>query len=473
MSTHESNEPSELSEGSVPGPAEPDFYRQVLHYMPTPVVVVDNNGKFIYMNQALLALGGWEVDPASDLDFLTYVHPQDRDALALAFLEIVESPGARILGSGRSWAEIYFRIITADGSSIPIELVGNGGLMDTSVGGIIYEVRPARTQDLLGRVLQGLSRGASMHHLLSLVGEMIAGPPLDMEAAIFQSTPDGGLVLASSTSPKLTSALRWDLPDMPCGHHHKEPALVDRSEIPIALSERLTAAGFQDIWCVAVESPLTQNTLRIVAASPTHHVPANGPKNRIVRASELAAAVLLRTQADVLLEYAADHDPLTNLPNRAAFYQLAESLDPATERAALHLDLDGLKRVNTELGPACGDAVLQIVADRLRAICSSSDIIGRIGDDEFTVIAGSRIAEQDTEETLVDHTMQLAYQLLEAVGDTVVVAGRPVNVSASIGVAIASPSISTDHLLTWADAAMHDAKTRGGGRVCRFGLGFG
>ena len=60
-----------------------------------------------------------------------------------------------------------------------------------------------------------------------------------------------------------------------------------------------------------------------------------------------------------------------------------------------------------------------------------------------------------------------------AVQDDIVVAGRPVRLSTSIGVAVAVAGISTDHLLTWADAAMHDAKVAGGGQICRYGVTFG
>jgi len=62
----------------------------------------------------------------------------------------------------------------------------------------------------------------------------------------------------------------------------------------------------------------------------------------------------------------------------------------------------------------------------------------------------------------------LAQDVLAAVQDPIVVAGRSLGVTASIGVAAAGGGISTDHLLTWADAAMHDAKLAGGGRINRY-----
>lgn len=462
------NHPGEDHADDSRFPTNPDFYRSVLYYMPTPIVVVNDQGEIVYGNRALLALGGWELTPDVVLDIMSYIHPEDRDGLVQAFAEIVESPGARVLG-GRPWAEIFFRIVNSEGATIPIELVGSGGLLDPAVEGIIYEVRPAHTRDLLGRVLDGLSRGASMLQLLSLVSEIIASPPLDLDAAILQSTTDGDLVLAASTSLTLSNLLSGSQVGTPWEHLRRDPQRVVPADLPEAMQERLHASDFQELWHLSVESPLTANTLRIVAASRTHHVPATGPKNRLVRAQELAAAVLLRTQADVLLAHAADHDALTDLPNRAAFYQLTDGLDPMTDRAAVLLDLDGMKTINDTHGPGCGDAVLRIVADRLRVTASETDIIGRIGDDEFAILLGPAIDD----EPMMDKALQLATEILDAVCDPIVVAGRPLHIAASIGIAAAPPSVSTDHLMTWADAAMHDAKAAGGGRIKRFGVAFG
>lgn len=437
--------------------------------MPTPLLVVNDQGTVIYLNQALLALGGWEINEESDLNLLNYVHPEDRESLAEAFLEIVASPGARVLGSGRPWAEIYVRMITADGETVPVEVVGAGGLLDPGVGGIIYEVRAARNRDLLGHVLDGLSHGASMHQMLSLVAEMIASPPLDMQAVILQSTDDQFIVV-SSTSPELSDIVRGPIDELPWAAAESAPAFVELHELPDAMRTQLRAAGFQDVWHLAVESPLTDTTLRIVGASPTHHVPANGPRNRLVRARELAAAVLLRTQSGVLLEHAAKHDALTDLPNRAAFYRLTEAVNPMLQRAALHLHVDGIRPVSDEYGDDTGDAVRQIIADRLRSTCSSTDIVGRVGDDEFAVVRVPGIDDHD--DALLQGAKDLAAELVSVLQEIIVVAGRPMVVSPSIGVAVATSGISTDHLLTWANAAMRDARRVGKGHIRQYGMSF-
>lgn len=464
-------EPHEQSTSGEPSyfPTDAEFYRRILHFLPTPVAVVNDQGEIVYFNRALLTLGGLEVGPDEATNFISFVHPDDRDSLVAAFGEVVQNPSARILG-GRHWAEIFFRLVAADGTVVPVEIVGTGGLYDDVVGGIVYEVRPAARIDLLRRVLEGLSRGASMLHLLSLIGEMIASPPLDLDAVILQSSPGGGLVLAASTSAELSEVVQGDHIAMPWEGLTKRPAKIDPADLSVQVRNRLEESPYRGLWHVSVESPLTATTLRIIAASP-HSATANSPLSRLKRAQEIAAAVLLRTQADVLLAHAAEHDSLTDLPNRAAFYQLAESLDPMLERGSLRLDLDGLKPLNDTYGAFCGDAVLQIVADRLRVTCATSDIVGRIGDDEFAILLTP--AYDGDAAPVMDRVTRLASKVLEAVNDPIVVGGRPLCISASIGIAVAPAKVSTDHLLTWADAAMHDAKSAGGGQIRRFGVTYG
>jgi len=438
--------------------------------MPTPLVVVDDSARIVYANQAMYELGGWSALPASDKTILHFVHPADADELTQAFSDIVASPQARVLGSGSPWAEIFLRITGADGTSIPIELTGRGGVLDEAVGGVIYEVRPARSQQLLGRVLEGLSQGASLHYLLTLVVQMMATPPLDLDAAILQSTSDGQFIVAASTSMVLSEALKSGRSNPPWRTPAAEPTFDSVDALPERIARHLAGSDYRDLWHVGVESPLTEDTLRIIAVSRTHHVSSTGPLNRMLRAQELAGAVLLRTQSDVLLAYAADHDRLTSLPNRAAFYQLAEAADPHCYRAAIRLDLDGLKAVNKRLGPPTGDAVLQIIADRLRSVGNDQDaIIGRIGGHEFALLMSDTGDELRTNQ-LAD---SVAAQVLEAVQEPIVVAGRSLSLSANVGLATAAGGISTDQLLTWADAAMQDAEQAGGGQIRRYGIAFG
>jgi diguanylate cyclase (GGDEF)-like protein/PAS domain S-box-containing protein len=151
----------------------------------------------------------------------------------------------------------------------------------------------------------------------------------------------------------------------------------------------------------------------------------------------------------------AHHDALTGLPNRALFFDRAGSaLAGAARRraplAVLLLDLDGFKQVNDTLGHAAGDALLRVVADRLRATLRASDTIARLGGDEFALLL------PDTAE---DGAVAAARKVLAALALPVPLEGHVAEVGGSISIAL-HPAHGHDResLLAGADQAMYEAK---------------
>lgn len=165
-----------------------------------------------------------------------------------------------------------------------------------------------------------------------------------------------------------------------------------------------------------------------------------------------------RSQA-VLLEM-AQTDPLTGLPNRSLMLDhIAESLDRAwrSDRrpTVLFIDVDRFKNINDSLGHGVGDDVLQVVARRLRSMLPERTVVGRISGDEFVVL--------DPQSHATGDAVHLAERVLAAFHEPLQVQPGDVFVSASIGVAIASPtgSLTAEELLRNADTAMYRAKDAG------------
>jgi diguanylate cyclase (GGDEF)-like protein len=118
------------------------------------------------------------------------------------------------------------------------------------------------------------------------------------------------------------------------------------------------------------------------------------------------------------------------------------------------VDLDGVKLVNDSLGHAAGDQLLVQTARRLAECCESADTPARMGGDEFAILL-ERVSEPAT-------AIARTEQLLAALRTPLVLDGREVFPTASIGVVLSSPDgASADALLREADAAMYRAKTRG------------
>ena len=159
------------------------------------------------------------------------------------------------------------------------------------------------------------------------------------------------------------------------------------------------------------------------------------------------------------LRHRAFHDPLTQLANRALFYDrvehaLTRDADDDQHAAVLFLDLDDFKVVNDELGHAVGDELLVGVAGRLRSRLRSADTVARLGGDEFGVLLEHVAGPNEV--------VQAAERILAAFEEPFAVHGEPRTIGLSIGMAVSTNGErSVDELLRQADLAMYAAK-RGG-----------
>jgi diguanylate cyclase (GGDEF)-like protein len=161
-------------------------------------------------------------------------------------------------------------------------------------------------------------------------------------------------------------------------------------------------------------------------------------------------------------EHAARHDALTGLGNRLQLAELtgkalADAV-PGRSTALLLLDLDGFNDVNDTLGHEAGDQLLAVVADRLRGVGADADALVRLGGDEFVVLLAGLRGPQDA--VLAAEAIRLALRR------PIMVADLPVEIDASVGVALA-PEHGDDMttLLKRADVAMYEAKRAGAGVV--------
>ncbi|MEU3840705.1 EAL domain-containing protein [Streptomyces sp. NPDC028635] len=180
-----------------------------------------------------------------------------------------------------------------------------------------------------------------------------------------------------------------------------------------------------------------------------------------------------RVRLQAQLQHNAEHDPLTDLPNRSLFtrrVQQALSGRRSSDRglalrntAVLFIDLDGFKAVNDTIGHQAGDELLVQAARRLQDAVRQGDTASRLGGDEFAaLIAGDGTRDRTERER---HILELADRLRVTLSQPYEIDGGDVRVAASIGVAFAEPGLGAGELLRNADLAMYRAKAGGKGRV--------
>jgi len=162
----------------------------------------------------------------------------------------------------------------------------------------------------------------------------------------------------------------------------------------------------------------------------------------------------------------AFRDSLTDLPNRAVFLDRLEhgllQADRQGQRVAvMFMDLDRFKIVNDSLGHPAGDALLVEVAARLRACLREEDSAARLGGDEFTILLEDVADEREA--------AHIAQRISSSLSTPVVIDGRELFVSASIGIALSTPYEDVpDGLLRKADLALYRAKAEGRARFAVF-----
>jgi diguanylate cyclase (GGDEF)-like protein len=166
-------------------------------------------------------------------------------------------------------------------------------------------------------------------------------------------------------------------------------------------------------------------------------------------------------------------DPVTGLPNRTNFRRTTErtlaELPPGVLAALFFIDLDRFKSVNDTLGHATGDALLGMVANRLRAVAERfanepggrTPLIGRLAGDEFTMFFPELVDVRDA--------ARIGRAVLFALGEPFDLADQEVAIGASIGIAMRPDhGLTLADLMRAADAAMYEAKGAGRGRTAHF-----
>ena len=186
-----------------------------------------------------------------------------------------------------------------------------------------------------------------------------------------------------------------------------------------------------------------------------------GRSDRILREQEAQ-----RVASEERIRYQAYHDPLTGLPNRASFVEHLEEAIRRSKRfgwslGLMFLDLDRFKRVNDSLGHEAGDELLKIAAGRLQGCIRESDMLFRMGGDEFTVLLENVKGPEEA--------AAVAVRMSQAVAEPVELKHHELAATVSIGIALyPKDDESGERLVKSADTAMYRAKELGRNRYAFF-----
>ncbi|WP_456382867.1 sensor domain-containing protein [Hydrogenimonas sp.] len=191
-----------------------------------------------------------------------------------------------------------------------------------------------------------------------------------------------------------------------------------------------------------------------------------GESVRISAAIDISA---LKEKEEKIL-YLANHDYLTGTYNRRFFQEILTQRIEILRRenhygAILFIDLDDFKEINDTLGHDFGDAVLVEMTERIKRYTRKSDIVARIGGDEFVVLL-------NLETLAIDQAAMKAEMIAEKILHTIKrparIQNNDIRINASIGIAIIDKNATAADLMKFADIAMYQAKKTGKNRIVFF-----
>jgi diguanylate cyclase (GGDEF)-like protein/PAS domain S-box-containing protein len=431
------------------GTNDGELARRLLTSAPMLIMVVDAAGTVRSLDGAVRDLTGYEPDELIGDNILDHLdvswNHRALDSIGFA----MTNPGLR--------RPMLFRVRRKDGSTFVAEVTANSQLDDPVIKGLAVYVRRWDERHLLDQVIESLASAAPLATTLELLTQVMGAETLEADGAVLLDPVYGRFTRVVAATPLLAPlATDSGLKGTPWRRTLESgaPVWTEIDELPDPIRSAAAQAGYRSCWCWPVMGEAEVDGClvlwRRLADEPDHT--CRLLLETLVRVTGL---VIAQQRAAQLLRHAANHDPLTGLANRARFMERLEDALSVTSEGplvgVLYVDLDNFKPVNDRLGHGAGDDVLREVARRLRGVVRDGDLVARLGGDEFTVVCPGV-----TDRAILQ---SVAERLTAAVRGPIAIGDERVEISASVGLALAPPGrCSIDVLLDAADAALYTAK---------------
>jgi diguanylate cyclase (GGDEF)-like protein/PAS domain S-box-containing protein len=397
---------------------------------PSCFLIRDDMGLIVAASGEVFDVLGWTAEEIVGSASTSLIHPEDQTSAITMWLQMLDSPGSTASWRGRYRAR--------DGTWRWVESLNTNHLDDPEEPRVTSSLRPVSPEQV------------GMEEELRSRKQLISRLSDSLPVGIFQIDLNRHLTF---TNDRLHVILRTPA----AATTEAQFAAVhpdDRDRLEAALTAVLADEPVDDLE-LRFQPPTTDGVARetrvclLSLRSLTDSVDV--VTGAIGCVSDVTESVRLRRE----LQARADVDALTGCLNRSATLEVLERAvledGPTGDGlAVIFVDLDNFKNVNDLHGHATGDAVLVAASRRMRAALRGNDHVGRLGGDEFLVICPQVASLEDANDVVA--------RLHATLQGTVVVAGRRIELDATLGLAWTCDQITPDELVARADRAMYRAK---------------
>lgn len=459
-------------------PADPDiadrhyWLETIINHVPDYIYAKDVEGRFLIANQVTVADNGLE--SLSDI-----IGKTDFDLHPPHLAKIIADVERRVIETGEPIFGIEERALVTKGrdrwlmtSKVPLR---NKSGQIVGIVGVSRDISDRKAAERLlegqAHLLEMIANGRPLEEFFSELILLIEALVPRIRGSILLLSPDGRRLLHGAapnldeTYCDIIHGLEIGPKAGSCGtaaFRGEQVIVADIFSDPLWEDCRdiATPYAFRACWSTPIHSREKKVLGTFALYCDTVCVPDDQQKELIAMAAHLAGIAIERKQAEDRISFMAHHDALTGLPNRALFEeQVAEALETlrGTGQWAVlaFLDLDNFKLVNDTLGHAAGDELLKVTATRMRASVRKSDMVVRVGGDEFILLLNGLPCERDI-------VLARLEDIRAAIAAPMQINGRSLQVTCSMGVAcFPNQGKTVGELLANADMAMYRAKELG------------
>ena len=423
-------------------------------------LLLDENFDILWHSDLMTAMLGWA--DTTGRNGTEFVHPDDLELVLETMVQVNQHDDVyNLLDPNYSPEAADIRIVDSDGVWHAFETTSYNHLDDPDVRGVLCTCKLVRDRSDIASAIELLGTGADVETVLPVVARLADRSLGSNTRTAFGWRQADRIAVATALDEPAIEQCLADAVGLVWSLGLTEPLIVtDLTDERLGGAGSVAAAaGYRACYLVPVIAPTGPDVIGAMVGwghtSVDFQSSRQAPAHVALRLAALAIADS-RTKRD--LRWAASHDPLTGLVNRAEFARRLDAASSAGDIVLLYIDLDDFKPINDMHGHSVGDSVLVEVGRRITSAIGSADVVGRLGGDEFAVVLAG------TNDPFYGRTV--ADRICVSIRQPMVASGLGVRVGASVGVAVGAQPLIPAVLMQRADEALYTAKNSGKNTVC-------